>query len=184
MKCSLTQKEKKMTTTSSPKLIEQLIKEHYDQVQEHARCRAENAKSAALREENRKLNDRMFAMEQYQRSATDANRVAGELSRVTEENKKLRLDLQERVAEILRLKESYQKVFESNVRATRRIGELEYNASRSVLRKAAREATSQLEAARKEIEILRGDKMQPGPPLQVNSTSPQYYGVDRILNYR
>jgi hypothetical protein len=97
MKCSLTQKEKKMTTTSSPKLIEQLIKEHYDQVQEHARCRAENAKSAALREENRKLNDRMFAMEQYQRSATDANRVAGELSRVTEENKKLRLDLQERV---------------------------------------------------------------------------------------
>jgi hypothetical protein len=170
MKCSLTQKEKKMTTTSSPKLIEQLIKEHYDQVQEHARCRAENAKSAALREENRKLNDRMFAMEQYQRSATDANRVAGELSRVTEENKKLRLDLQERVAEILRL--------------TRRIGELEYNASRSVLRKAAREATSQLEAARKEIEILRGDKMQPGPPLQVNSTSPQYYGVDRILNYR
>jgi hypothetical protein len=159
-----------MTTTSSPKLIEQLIKEHYDQVQEHARCRAENAKSAALREENRKLNDRMFAMEQYQRSATDANRVAGELSRVTEENKKLRLDLQERVAEILRL--------------TRRIGELEYNASRSVLRKAAREATSQLEAARKEIEILRGDKMQPGPPLQVNSTSPQYYGVDRILNYR
>jgi hypothetical protein len=184
MKCSLTQKEKKMTTTSSPKLIEQLIKEHYDQVQEHARCRAENAKSAALREENRKLNDRMFAMEQYQRSATDANRVAGELRRVTEENKKLRLDLQERVAEILRLKESYQKVFESNVRATRRIGELEYNASRSVLRKAAREATSQLEAARKEIEILRGDKMQPGPPLQVNSTSPQYYGVDRILNYR
>ena len=170
MKCSLTQKEKKMTTTSSPKLIEQLIKEHYDQVQEHARCRAENAKSAALREENRKLNDRMFAMEQYQRSATDANRVAGELRRVTEENKKLRLDLQERVAEILRLK--------------RRIGELEYNASRSVLRKAAREATSQLEAARKEIEILRGDKMQPGPPLQVNSTSPQYYGVDRILNYR
>jgi len=159
-----------MTTTSSPKLIEQLIKEHYDQVQEHARCRAENAKSAALREENRKLNDRMFAMEQYQRSATDANRVAGELRRVTEENKKLRLDLQERVAEILRLK--------------RRIGELEYNASRSVLRKAAREATSQLEAARKEIEILRGDKMQPGPPLQVNSTSPQYYGVDRILNYR
>jgi hypothetical protein len=173
-----------MTTTSSPKLIEQLIKEHYDQVQEHARCRAENAKSAALREENRKLNDRMFAMEQYQRSATDANRVAGELRRVTEENKKLRLDLQERVAEILRLKESYQKVFESNVRATRRIGELEYNASRSVLRKAAREATSQLETARKEIEILRGDKMQPGPPLQVNSTSPQYYGVDRILNYR
>ena len=181
MKCSLTQKEKKMTTTSSPKLIEQLIKEHYDQVQEHARCRAENAKSAALREENRKLNDRMFAMEQYQRSATD---VAGELRRVTEENKKLRLDLQERVAEILRLKESYQKVFESNVRATRRIGELEYNASRSVLRKAAREATSQLEAARKEIEILRGDKMQPGPPLQVNSAAPRYYGVDRILNYR
>jgi chromosome segregation ATPase len=123
-------------------------------------------------------------MEQYQRSATDANRVAGELRRVTEENKKLRLDLQERVAEILRLKESYQKVFESNVRATRRIGELEYNASRSVLRKAAREATSQLEAARKEIEILRGDKMQPGPPLQVNSAAPRYYGVDRILNYR